>query len=172
MRRIVFSSVPPSTVTASAVLFLFNVIETIFLHARSTSEFSHSLGQTRTSTRPNRMSALPPPQIRFGAPREFPAYKRVGRYSIRASRFLMDDRCQLLPRAGRTPRASSALAISLKVAAPAFWIAWIRGISFVANSSATCAWAMRPSDPATERFRVAELCPASTLCLQRRRCSL
>src|SRR5258705_3253702 len=36
-----------STVTARAVLFLFNVIETNFLRASSTSEFSHSLGQNR-----------------------------------------------------------------------------------------------------------------------------
>jgi hypothetical protein len=107
-------------------------------------------GQTRTSTRPNRMSALPPPEIRFGAPREFPAYKRVGRYSIRASRFLTDDRCHLPPRVGRTPRALRALAISLRVSAPAFRIAWIAGIRFVANSSATCAWAMRPIEPAIQ----------------------
>ena len=33
--------------TARAVLFLFNVIETNFLRASSTSEFSHSLGQSR-----------------------------------------------------------------------------------------------------------------------------
>ncbi len=43
MRRIVFSLVPPSTATATAVLFLFNVIETKFLRASSTSESSHSL---------------------------------------------------------------------------------------------------------------------------------
>ena len=92
------------------------------------------------------------PEIRFGAPREFPAYKRVGRYSIRANRFLTDDRCQLLPRAGRTPRALSALAISLKVAAPAFRTAWITGIRSVANSSATCACARRPIEPAIQRF--------------------
>src|SRR6266446_8029469 len=36
-----------STVTARAVLFLFNVIETNFLRASSTSEFSHGLGQKR-----------------------------------------------------------------------------------------------------------------------------
>ena len=47
MRRIVFS-LTPSTVTASAILFLFNVIETKFLRASSTSEFSHSLDPTRT----------------------------------------------------------------------------------------------------------------------------
>jgi hypothetical protein len=57
-------------------------------------------------------------------------------YSIRASKFLTDDRCQLFPRAGRTPRALRALSISLKVAAPAFWIPWTTGIRFAANSSA------------------------------------
>jgi hypothetical protein len=36
-------------VTARAVLFLFNVIETNFLLASSTSEFSHSLDPKRTS---------------------------------------------------------------------------------------------------------------------------
>src|SRR5258705_13994145 len=41
-----------STVTARAVLFLFNVIETNFLRASSTSEFSHSLGQNRKSSMP------------------------------------------------------------------------------------------------------------------------
>src|SRR6266446_3678378 len=38
-----------STVTARAVLFLFNVIETNFLRASPTSEFSHSLDPERTS---------------------------------------------------------------------------------------------------------------------------
>jgi hypothetical protein len=52
--------------------------------------------------------------------RNFPPIKKDERYSIRASRFLTDDRCQLLPRAGRIPRALRALAISLRVAAPAF----------------------------------------------------
>src|SRR5258707_10493668 len=37
-------------VTARAVLFLFNVIETTFLRSSSTSEFSHSLGQNRKSS--------------------------------------------------------------------------------------------------------------------------
>src|SRR6267378_5819631 len=42
-----FSPLSPSTVTASAILFLFNVIETKFLRASSTSEFSHSLDPNR-----------------------------------------------------------------------------------------------------------------------------
>src|SRR5258706_15565517 len=37
-----------STVTARAVLLLFNVIETNFLRVSSTSEFSHSLDPKRT----------------------------------------------------------------------------------------------------------------------------
>jgi hypothetical protein len=81
----------------------------------------------------------------------FPPIKG-GCYSIRASRFLTDDRCHLPPRAGRTPRPFRALAISARVSALAFRIAWITGIRFVANSSATCAWAMRPIEPATQRF--------------------
>jgi hypothetical protein len=80
---------------------------------------------------------------------QFPVYKAL---FARANRFLTDDRCHLAPRAGRTPRALRTPAISLKVVAPAFWIAWTTGIRFVANSSATCAWAMRPSDPAIQRF--------------------
>src|ERR1700675_3504739 len=35
---------------ASAVVFLFNIIETKFLRASSSSEFSHSLGQNRKSS--------------------------------------------------------------------------------------------------------------------------
>src|SRR3982074_1485780 len=85
-------------------------------------------------------------------PPSFPAYKRVERYSIRASRFLTDDRCQLLPRAGRTPRALRALAMSHRVIAPAVRIAWIAGIRFAANSSALCTCAARPIEPATHRF--------------------
>src|SRR5881409_2089748 len=42
MRRIVYSLVPTSTVTARAVLFMF-VVETKFPRASSTSEFSHSM---------------------------------------------------------------------------------------------------------------------------------
>src|SRR5882757_9194181 len=41
-----------STVTARAVLFLFNVIETNFLRASSASEFSHSLGSSTDLTAP------------------------------------------------------------------------------------------------------------------------
>src|SRR5229473_2249997 len=44
-------SLPPiaaTRATASAVLFLFNVIETKFLRASSTSEFSHRLDPDRT----------------------------------------------------------------------------------------------------------------------------
>src|SRR6266446_491693 len=48
-----------STVTARAVLFLFNVIETNFLRASSTSEFSHSLGQKRRFGDVRLTSALP-----------------------------------------------------------------------------------------------------------------
>src|SRR5258705_11499637 len=48
-----------STVTARAVLFLFNVIETNFLRASSASEFSHSLGQKRKLARLNGMSGPP-----------------------------------------------------------------------------------------------------------------
>jgi hypothetical protein len=55
------------------------------------------------------------------------------------------------PRGGRAPRALRALAISLRVSAPAFRIAWVV-IRFVANSSASCAWAMRPIEPAIQRF--------------------
>src|SRR5271155_5234576 len=55
-----FSPFPPSTATASAVLFLFNVIETKFLRESSASEFSHSLGQSRrfdgSPLRPARLS--------------------------------------------------------------------------------------------------------------------
>ncbi len=50
MCRIVFSLF--STVTARAVLFLFNVIETNFLRASSTSEFSHSLGRSNPDLQP------------------------------------------------------------------------------------------------------------------------
>jgi hypothetical protein len=81
----------------------------------------------------------------------FPPIKG-GRYSIRASRFLTDDRCHLLPRAGRTPRPFRALAISARLSAPAFRIAWTKGVTFVANSSATCACARRPIEPAIQRF--------------------
>jgi hypothetical protein len=47
-------------VTARAVLFLFNVIETNFLRASSASEFSHSLGQKRTFRDVGYESGLPP----------------------------------------------------------------------------------------------------------------
>jgi hypothetical protein len=40
-----------STVTARAVLFLFNVIERKFLRASSRPEFSHNLGPSRHSLR-------------------------------------------------------------------------------------------------------------------------
>src|SRR5882724_4026256 len=59
-----------STVTARAVLFLFNVIETNFLRASPTSEFSHSLDPYRTFAcksqavriwRRRRTSTLPQP---------------------------------------------------------------------------------------------------------------
>src|SRR5258708_1894303 len=50
----------PFDCAASAVLFLFNVIETKFLCASSTSEFSHSLGQTRTLRLGCWISVLPP----------------------------------------------------------------------------------------------------------------
>jgi hypothetical protein len=68
-----FSPFPVSTATASAVLFLFNVIETNFLRASSTLEFSHRLGQVRkcpclhgTSVAPSRADvARPPQQVRF-----------------------------------------------------------------------------------------------------------
>src|SRR5712672_3357845 len=43
-----FLPFPPSTTTASAVLFLFNVIETTFLRASSTSKYSHRLDPTPT----------------------------------------------------------------------------------------------------------------------------
>src|SRR5882724_1159665 len=66
--------------------------------------------------------------------------------------FLTEDRCQLLPRGGRIPRPLRAFAISLRVLAPAFRIAWITGTRFVASSSATCACAVRPREPATQRF--------------------
>src|SRR6267142_1226216 len=67
-------------------------------------------------------------------------------------RFLTEDRCQLLPRGGRTPRPLRALAISLRVFAPAFRIASSMGIRPVANSSAACTCAMRPREPAIQRF--------------------
>src|SRR6266446_10890667 len=60
MRRIVFSLYLLSMVTARAVLFLFNVIETNFLRASSTSEFSHSLGQKPPKWAVRVMSAFPP----------------------------------------------------------------------------------------------------------------
>jgi hypothetical protein len=43
-----FLPFPLSTATASAVLFLFNVIETNFLRASSTLEFSHRLDPEKT----------------------------------------------------------------------------------------------------------------------------
>src|SRR3979490_287078 len=77
-------------------------------------------------------------------------------------RFLTEDRCQLLPRGGRIPRPLRALAISLRVFAPAFRIARITGTRFAAKSSAACAWAMRPREPATQRFEgLPSLAPAA-----------
>src|SRR5258705_2334228 len=55
-----FSLFSSSTVTARAVLFLFNVIETNFLRASSTSELSHSLGHFQTSSRVPARSVHPP----------------------------------------------------------------------------------------------------------------
>jgi hypothetical protein len=46
----------PSTVTASAVRFLFDVIETKFLRASSISEFSFSLDPERTSPEAGRLA--------------------------------------------------------------------------------------------------------------------
>src|SRR3981081_4497690 len=83
-------------------------------------------------------------------------------------RFLTEDRCQLLPRGGQIPRPLRALAISLRVFAPAFRIARITGTRFAAKSSAACAWAMRPREPATQRFEgLPSLAPARFLCSQR-----
>jgi hypothetical protein len=47
--------------TGRALLFLFNAIETNFLRASSTSEFSHSLGHFQTSGRFRAMSVHPLP---------------------------------------------------------------------------------------------------------------
>src|SRR3981189_3563286 len=77
-------------------------------------------------------------------------------------RFRTEDRCQLLPRGGRTPRPLRALAISLRVFAPAFRIASSMGTRSVANSSAACTCAMRPREPAIQRFvGVPSLAPAA-----------
>ena len=54
-----FSPLSPSTVTASAILFLFNVIETKFLGASSTSEFSHSLDPKPTFPQTDHRDAPP-----------------------------------------------------------------------------------------------------------------
>jgi hypothetical protein len=48
-----------STVTVRAVLLSLNAIETNFLRASSTSEFSHSLGQKQTSSSEFSTSAVP-----------------------------------------------------------------------------------------------------------------
>src|SRR5260370_17043102 len=64
-----FPSFLLSTVTARAVLLLFNVIETNFLRASSTSEFSHSLGHQRTWQPGNSTSALPPKPNSHRTPR-------------------------------------------------------------------------------------------------------
>ena len=54
-----FSPFSLSTVTASTVLFLFNVIETKFLRASPTWEFSHSLGHLRPKSTTQVTSAAP-----------------------------------------------------------------------------------------------------------------
>src|SRR3977135_2674524 len=51
-------------------------------------------------------------------------------------RFLTEDRCQLLPRGGRIPRPLRALAISLRVFAPAF-DARNRNVCFIAGSASS-----------------------------------
>jgi len=51
MRRIVFSFFFLRQLQPALFFFLINLIETKVLRASSTSEFSHSLGQTRTPGR-------------------------------------------------------------------------------------------------------------------------
>ena len=60
MRRIVFSLFLFRLRLPVLFFFLFNVIETNFLRASSTLEFSHRPGQTRKWRRVRDTSALPP----------------------------------------------------------------------------------------------------------------
>src|SRR6266446_7058780 len=78
-----------STVTVRAVLLLLNVIETNFLRASSTSEFSHRLGQNRKSSREQMFSAVHPTTditLRARKVRCVPDSDITGRLVIRSPR--------------------------------------------------------------------------------------
>jgi len=111
MRRIVFSIVFSRQWLPALLVFQIDEIETEFLHANWTSEFSHSLGQSEKSRRRDRTAALPSTAEVFADCRHCP---RVQGPDITPAdyRLTCGRRCSRFNR----PRASLAPAVHLS-----FW---------------------------------------------------